>query len=448
MSLLKDQTTERELPAPPSTRVVTGAGVLVIGAFVAALFVAMALTSYQTWGALFLSPILIAVSLPLLSRQASKEGDGRIFRILLIALIAKLIGALVAYYVAFDVYGGVADAAVYHNRGLHIAERFRQGNFDTGLTSIEGTSFPSFLNGIIYTIIGPTKLGGFLVHSWLGFWGLFFFYRAFLSAVPNGNSRHYALLLFFLPSLLMWSSLMGKEPWMVMTLGISSFGIARLLSGRALRGLLIAGLGLWLSAIVRPHLSAMVAIAAAAAYLLARPRSELRQLAPIAKTVGLVAVLVVASILVARTDRFLKKSRVDTDKGLVSALEDNSRRADTGGSRFAPAIVRSPAGIPRAAITVLFRPFVFEVNNVQGMVAALEGLFLAGFCLLRFRWGWQALLSVRRQPYVAFALVFTAVFILGFSSIPNFGLLVRERVQLLPFFLVLFSIPPVGKPTE
>ena len=48
---------------------------------------------------------------------------------------------------------------------------------------------------------------------------------------------------------------------------------------------------------------------------------------------------------------------------------------------------------------------------------------------------------VRRQPYVVTAITFVAVFIFGFSSFANFGLLVRQRSQVLPFFLVILAVP-------
>jgi len=53
-----------------------------------------------------------------------------------------------------------------------------------------------------------------------------------------------------------------------------------------------------------------------------------------------------------------------------------------------------------------------------------------------------AIRSMRRQPFVAFALVYVAVFTFAFSSVANFGILPRERVQVLPMFLVLLSSPP------
>jgi hypothetical protein len=75
------------------------------------------------------------------------------------------------------------------------------------------------------------------------------------------------------------------------------------------------------------------------------------------------------------------------------------------------------------------------------MATALEGTFLLVLSIVRIRWLFAALKSIRRQPYVAFALLYTGMFVVAFSSIANFGLLARERVQLLPLYLVLFTVP-------
>jgi hypothetical protein len=38
--------------------------------------------------------------------------------------------------------------------------------------------------------------------------------------------------------------------------------------------------------------------------------------------------------------------------------------------------------------------------------------------------------------------VYSAAFIYAYASLANFGLLNRERIQLLPLFFVLFALPP------
>jgi hypothetical protein len=49
---------------------------------------------------------------------------------------------------------------------------------------------------------------------------------------------------------------------------------------------------------------------------------------------------------------------------------------------------------------------------------------------------------MRRQPYVMFGAVYVGLSIIAFSAFANFGLLDRERVQILPLYLVLLSVPP------
>jgi hypothetical protein len=422
---------------------VTAFGLALICAWVAALLALTVSQGYETSAPLFLIPVLVALSLPALMRQAHREESATLLWLLVAALVLKLGSALVRHYVAFDVYGGAADAAAYHERGVELSEAFRDGNFRTGLYSLTSTNFIRFLTGVIYTVIGPSRLGGFLFYSWLGFWGLFFFYRAFTVAVPEGRRSSYRGVVLFLPSLLFWPSSIGKEAWMMFALGIAAYGAARVLSGATLKGLAGAALGLWLAALVRPHVAGMMALALAAAYLLRRPRKELRQLAPLAKMLALSILALAALYLILRTDRFLMESGIDTAGGVSSVLTDVGERTSSGGSEFdsGPSL-GSPSRAFLGIGTVLFRPFPFEAHNLQALVASLEGIFLLLLSLVRLPWAMAALRSWRRQPYVVFALAYVGMFVVAFSTVANFGLLARQRVQLLPMYLVLFSIPP------
>jgi hypothetical protein len=416
--------------------------------YVIGLLLFMENSTYETWGGLLLAPALILVSIPILSRQAAREGDRSLFWLLVAALIVKLGGALIFHFVAYDLYGGVADAATYHEGGLRVAERFRAGNFDSGLGSLTGVDFMKFLAGVLYTVIGPTKFGGYLFFSWLGFLGLFLFYRAFTIAVPEGRARSYARLVFFLPSLAFWPSSIGKEAWMMLALGVAAFGAARALSGRTWRGLLLAGLGMWMAALVRPHIAGLIGVGLAVAYLFRRPREELRQLAPVAKALSMIVVAVVAVVVVVRAERFLSDAGVETDRGIAGVQNSITSRTSEGGSYFPPSILQSPAQAPLAVLTVMFRPLPHEAHNATSFAASVENSFLLLLTLIRIPWALAALRSIRRQPYIALAIVYTAIFIVAFSSFANFGNLVRQRVQVLPFFVALLCVPPPRKKAE
>ncbi|MGH2705957.1 MAG: hypothetical protein ACRDJ4_12965 [Actinomycetota bacterium] len=440
MHLASERLTARR---PAGTMV--AAGVLLIAGYSALLVQFMNWTSFDVWGALLVGPVLVAVTLPGLARQAAREGNSRLLGLFVAALLLKLGAAVAAHFVAFDVYQGVVDLNRYHNRGLLLARRFLSGDFSTGMETVTGTSFPILLNGIIYFLIGPTKLGGFMVHAWFGFLGLFFLYRAFVLAVPEGKVRTYGRLVFFLPSSVFWSSLMGKDPWMLLGVGIAAYGAARVFSGQTWRGAVNAGLGIWMTMLIRPHVGGMLGVALVAGFLAGRRPARLGSLAPVAKTLGMLALGVAALFLVGETQQYLEKSGIETQKGLSNTLEEASRGGNFGGSAFAPSIPRSPLQIPGAAFTVLFRPLPHEVDNLPALIAGVEGSLLIGLTIVRFRWITTALRSVRRQPYVAFAAAYVGMFVIAFSSMANFGLLVRQRVQMLPLFLVLLSVPPVRR---
>lgn len=424
---------------------VLGFAVVLVAIYVIGLLLFMETSTYDTWGGLLLAPVLILLSLPILSRQAVREGSRSLFWLLVAALLVKLVAALIFHFVAYDLYDRVADAVGYHEGGVRLAERFRAGNYETGFDSLDSVNFMKLLAGILYTVIGPTKFGGYLFFSWLGFWGLFLFYRAFTIAVPEGKARAYARLVFFLPSLAFWPSSIGKEAWMMLALGIAAYGAARALTGKTWSGLLVFGLGLWMSSPVRPHITALMGVSLAVAYLFRRPRRELRQLAPVAKTLSIVAVAIIAAVVVVRAERFLRETGVETERGVAGAQYSVVSQAAGGGSDFAPSILQSPAQVPKAVLTVLFRPLPLEAHNTQAFLASLENSFLLLFALIRIPWGLAALRSIRRQPYIALALVYTALSIVAFSSLSNFGLLVRQRVQLLPFLIALLCVPPRQK---
>jgi hypothetical protein len=407
--------------------------------------------TYDSWAAVVVTPILVAVSLPALRRQALREGDRRLFAILAAALILKLLGALVRQYFAVDVYQGASDAIAYHEDALDIAARFRAGIFDPGLDSLTESDFIRLLTGLIYTVIGPSQLAGFLVFSWLAFWGLFLSYRAFRLAVPDGRGRAYAIVLFFLPSVLYWPSSIGKEAWLMFALGLTAFGTARLLTGSTVRGLMLAGLGVWSAAVVRPHLGAFAGVAIVVAYFARKPRSELGPLAFFGKALILAGLVAVAAVLIRNTEEFLSQSRVNTDLDARSLSADIVDRTQTGGSEFTPyPILESPANATLAVPTVLFRPLLFEANNIQSGLAALEGSFLLVLAIFRLRSVLAAIASIRRQPYLAFALTYSALSIVALSLVANFGILARQRTLLLPFALALVWAPSrrASRPVE
>ncbi|NYI07453.1 hypothetical protein [Allostreptomyces psammosilenae] len=418
-------------------------------AYVAAFVLGMRYTTYDSWGALLIAPVLVLATLPLLARATARESDPRITHWLVVALCCKLLAAYPRYLMAFVLYGGQADAAMYDERGRALAAVFSQGVWDPDLGDqrVMGTGFVVILTGLVYTVIGPSLLGGFLVYSWLGFIGLLLFWKAFRTAFPAGEHRRYLLLVFFLPSLLFWPSSIGKDSWMMFGLGVTAYGTARLLERR--RGaFLLLGLGSLATAVVRPHVTVLAVAALVVAYVLRRRPQQVSALGPVRALASLAVLGLLCMLALTQVSAYFGTG-VPDPQAVSEVLAETQRRTAQGGSAEADAVEDgapgavslSPADIPAALVTVLFRPFPWEAHNGQALLASGESaLLLVAFCV-----AWRRLarlpLVVLRQPYVAFVLVYTVLFCWAFSNINNLGILSRERVMVYPLALALLAVP-------
>ncbi|MGH2740180.1 MAG: hypothetical protein ACRDH6_06840, partial [Actinomycetota bacterium] len=298
-----------------------------------------------------------------------------------------------------------------------------------------------FFTGVIYTVIRPSVVSGYLVYAWLAFWGTFFFYRAFVLAGPDGDRRTYRRWLFFMPSILFWPSSIGKESWMIFGLGIAAFGAAKALHDRLLPGVLGAGIGIVLAALVRAPIAVVLGLGIVVGGVLRRSSPRLRQLAPIARLASISLFAVSLFVLIGMMTRYFVRNGLGKADLEILASE-SLRLTGKGGSEFTPASIDSPTGLVVAAVTVLFRPFIYEAHTVEALVTSIEASILLLFSLVRFRWFVAAVRSARRTPYVATAIVYVAGSIVALSAVANFGIIARQRTLIYPMYLVLLCISP------
>jgi hypothetical protein len=117
------------------------------------------------------------------------------------------------------------------------------------------------------------------------------------------------------------------------------------------------------------------------------------------------------------------------------------QQSGQGGSEFEAVRIKSPAQFPSAVLAVLFRPWPWESTNLQALIASAEGTLLLVLGLRSWRQFMRLPRFLFQVPYVAYALTYTLMFVIAFSSISNFGILTRQRTQVLPIVLVLLVMP-------
>jgi hypothetical protein len=274
--------------------------------------------------------------------------------------------------------------------------------------------------------------------SAIGLIAVYLCYRAACMLVNRRSGKaFYALILF--PSVLFWSSILGKDPIVILGVAVYTYGVVGWRMRMKPRYLLFIILGVGLAAMIRLWLGLILFLPL---FVLAA-RGIRRLPARLIFTT-----LVVAGFL------FTLKQLAD-GMGIVSAGDllpatdaiAHQFARDAGGSTREINTAFTSIGLmigflPIGIFTVMFRPLPGEVMNVYGICAGLENLVLLVGSVKACRMLMNR--EVRRyalaEPIMiwASALIFMWAAMYGFVSYQNLGAAVRFRLSILPIFIGMY----------
>ena len=360
------------------------------------------------------------------------RGQPYLRQLLRAGILARLAAASLYLWVGVFVYGSV-DAFHYWSVGMQRAHDFSVVGWGAFQPPFWSTNLINNICGFIMVMIGNTLPGLCVLFALAALWGGYFFYRAFCIAFPTGDTSLYGILVFLLPSSLFWSSTIGKDALAQLFIGLTAFGFAKVCRKVEPRSLLTCAIGIAGVLVVRPHIAAMLAVAVTLPFALGKARGGWRNMA--AKIV-LVPLLISVSLLVVSTGRRVRRvGAADSQSGIETANR-LTKNTQIGGSAF-----NSGQSLPvrlAEAPLLMFRPFPWEVSGGMAAVACIEALGLLWFAWKRRR-GLMAARRNWREPFVAFILMYSLVFSVAFAAVTsNFGILVRERIMMVPLLLMLF----------
>lgn len=426
-----------------------GDGYVLIGGSLALLATIGGFWAYATavspdqWVPVLVFVGLMTVSAPIVYWLSPR--DTRLRRLLILGLVLKLFAVFPRYLVNEVTYEGNSDAGQYHRAG----QVFYQNVHEEGSWSLDGSTIDAYsdetriigyITGLVYLAVGTSEMGGYLAFSWVCWFGLVCFYRSFRVAYPNAPPRLAALLIFFLPSMLYWPSSLGKDAVMVAGLGLFTLGIARLVtSSKPLLGLayLVPSAALVLA--IRPHLL-LVALIGVGASMVARNASGSRTgAASTARVVLLLALIPLLLVGMTRVDDLFGSVQDGNNFTVTEALDRTGDQTSVGGSAFETRPINSLLDVPVAVVSVLYRPFPFEVSSIAVLISSLESTFLLVMTFAAGRWIWRVVPAMYRHPFSAFCGGYVLAFIFAFSNIGNAGILARQRVQMFPVLMLLVA---------
>jgi hypothetical protein len=382
-------------------------------------------------------PILILATATLLLHLT--RNDNFLRQAAFAGLLCKMVATAAFFYIAFWVYGGAADMFGYERYGRHVAEQFAATGRLEFIRPYWSTAAPANTAGLLFIVFGASRALACVFFALLSFWGEFYLYKAFCVAYPEGDRRTAAILLFMLPSIVFWTATIGKDAMVLLFIGISVYGFAKLDRNTNARSLLITLFGLGGVLFVRPHVAGILAMAFVMPYAFATAGRRRRDVA--FRLVAIPMLLGTTFFLARGAQQFVGMADLSQAGMVLNRVQSSS---NTGTSAFGASA--SATSRVLAAPVLFFRPFPWEVHNFQAALASLEGMLLLFLTWRYYRQIWAALRFQRRSSFTVFAIVFLAEFSVIFSAaISNFGLLARERTMAVPLFAMLLCIVPARR---
>jgi len=386
----------------------------------------------------------------LLPRGWFSSSDRRTRQILLVFIALRLVFPFVSQYVgdnADSFFTGGFDRNAYHQQGERILDEFAFNGQASSQREVPGTGAIDLAVAHNYQLTGPTLPAANQLWSLGATIGLLLFWYGTRHLV--GQRRHaYTATVLLLPTLMFWNAGVGKEAPIVLGTGAVVVGLYFLTErAKLLRGLVYLGMGVTLTAFVRPHITVLLLVAACAGVALGgstRTTGKVRRLVTLTTLAACIAVVIPVSLLL--LDSSGEKSFFDAayDQTELLATTYTPDSSAAGRSAFATTATRSPRQVPSAVVTVLFRPFPWEATTPFQMLAAIEAAAIAGMLGVGVWRLASRSARLRRSPAVVMAISFLVLFSAAFVSAGNFGLLVRQRMQAVQFLvLIIFAIQTV-----
>ncbi len=397
----------------------------------------------SAWGTAVVAMFFFVVMAVIGTMMASPKDRSWLPMVIIGGFIAKLLGSTARYLVLELVYNGKGDAVGYHGAGLRLSSVWRSFQVPSTIDRI-GTDVVDAITGLLYVPYQPSMLGGFFMFASVAFFGQMLLYAAFRHSFSTRHLKWYAALMFFWPTIVYWPSSIGKESLMLFWIGVTSYGVARLLKSYNPAWVALIGLGLAGGGIIRLHIPLLLVGSLVIALLVAKapavPGAQVRRVGLlVAAGAGLVvfALFTAGNFGVDLSTAVSVEAASDEVGNVLSAVE---ARTDTGGSAVAGSAVTSPLDLPEAMLRVLFRPLIHESTSVPLLASSLDGTVLLVVFVVRLPWILRNLFRSRRTPYAIYAFLYTGGFVIAFSSILNLGILARQRSQMVPLFLALLVV--------
>jgi hypothetical protein len=418
---------------------------------------------------LYLTPIYIVLLFLLVKKIKKKYYSGsHLQNYLLPAFGVHIIGSIffsmvIQYYYGYaDTYGyytGARETWLAFKKSPRVAFELiftRRENFSQN--AIDWAPYASY-TGFADTFSAVMRIAGFvglfcfgsylpiaLVFGLFSFWGTWLIYITINRYFPH-LYKHTAIACLFIPSVIIWSSGVSKEPPCMFGLGLCFYAFDNLLKRKDLiRNFIYFFIGSLAMLSIKDYIFysfVMAAVVWIFRFFILKIKNYVIRIAVLVAILASIALYLTYSIDPLQQSFIEGLNRGEHLQEMMTSVNDRE-----GGAGYTlPELNFSAGGIIKSFLlslnVALFRPYLWESKNVLMFMSFAESFAsLILVLIVLFKKGIIKIIGYCNDyPLLFFMLVFSLLFgaLVGFISF-NFGTLVRYKIFCLPFFFSFFII--------
>jgi len=422
---------------------------------------------------LYLTPVYILILFFVVKKLKNKYYADSPLRVYIIpAFFIHIIGCIIfaliyQYYYGYgDMFGyftGVREIWKAFVKNPHAAfelifvnrENFSQLVLDSAPYSsytgfAEATSTLIKIAGFVGLFCFGSYLPIALVFGLFSFWGTWLIYITIYKYFPH-LYKYTAISCLFIPSVVIWSSGVGKEPPCMFALGLCFYSFDKILHWKGmLRHVIYFIIGAIILDAIKYYIFYMFAIAAFTwgfHSFISNITNYLARL--IVWSIILLGILGLLIYFITIPDNYLQESFMNglsQGEQLQEVMTTINETYGGSGYTLPPSNVSVGGFIESFFLSLnvtLFRPYLWECKNVLMVMSFVESFATLVLVLaVLFKAGIMKIFSYcNKYPIMFFMLMFSLLLgpIVGFISF-NFGTLVRYKIPFLPFFISFLVI--------
>ena len=330
--------------------------------------------------------------------------------------VFSLVMGLLHFIITFASYGfilgSVADAKHYYSESMSIT--------DWGLSYLSnGTSFIIFLNYMLVQWFHLSFLGCFLVFSFISYLGCLKLFEVIIDLTDRNYNVSYLLLL--LIGTHFWTVSLGKDSLMFYSMCCLCYNIYfDKPKSHYILPLLLIGL-------IRLHVLIFVLVGGGVSYVFTNKKIKMQ-------TKFIFVGLVLGALLVL-IPFFLKEIAVTNFSDIEGKLQNSMNANLEGGA----GVDMKDSNLIVKWFSYMFRPFIFEARNPMFLVSALENLVWLYIFFIIIKGLFFDKIKTNYILWSYIGIILACTLPLAYT-LANFGISMRQKIMIFPFFLILFFI--------